>query len=91
MQQTNKIQSIRELFKNICDTPTSNEINDIRLKIYENVTRYNYYSKKTKLNKKQQEKFNEVISNLNELHEYLLNKTKTTAIKDVFLWVKYFV
>ena len=91
MEQTNKIQSIRELFKNICDTLTSNEINDIRLKIYENVTRYNYYSKKTKLNKKQQEKFNEVISNLNELHEYLLNKTKTTAIKDVFLWVKYFV
>ena len=90
MEQTNKIQSIRELYKNICDTLSSNEINDIRLKIYENVTRYNYYSKKANLNKKQQEKFNEVINNLNELHEYLLNKTKTTTIKDVFLWVKYF-
>ena len=90
MEQTNKIQSIRELFKNIRDTLSSNEINDIRLKIYENVTRYNYYSKKANLNKKQQEKFNEVINNLNELHEYLLNKTKTTTIKDVFLWVKYF-
>ena len=90
MEQTNKIQSIRELYKNICDTLSSNEINDIRLKIYENVTRYNCYSKKANLNKKQQEKFNEVINNLNELHEYLLNKTKTTTIKDVFLWVKYF-
>ena len=46
MEQTNKIQSIRELFKNIRDTLSSNEINDIRLKICENVTHYNYYSKK---------------------------------------------
>ena len=46
MEQTNKIRSIRELFKNIRDTLSSNEINDIRLKIYENVTHYNYYSKK---------------------------------------------
>ena len=50
------------------------EINDIRLKIYKNTKLYDYYANKKELNKKQQKRFNEIINNLNELHEYLLNK-----------------
>ena len=73
---TNKIQSIRELFKNIRDTPSYEEISDIRLKIYRNEKIYEYYSSKTELNKNQQEKLNDAIDNLNNLHEYLSNKNK---------------
>ena len=73
---TNKIQSIRELFKNIRDTLSSEEISDIRLKIYRNEKIYEYYSSKTELNKNQQEKLNDAIDNLNNLHEYLSNKNK---------------
>ena len=73
---TNKIQSIRELFKNIRDTLSYEEISDIRLKIYRNEKIYEYYSSKTELNKNQQEKLNDAIDNLNNLHEYLSNKNK---------------
>ena len=77
MEQANmieKIQAIKALFKNICHTLSRDEINDIRTKIYKNTKLYEYYANKTKLNKKQTNRFNEVINNLNELHEYLLNK-----------------
>ena len=72
----NKIQSISELFKNIRDTLSYEEISDIRLKIYRNEKIYEYYSSKTELNKNQQEKLNDAIDNLNNLHEYLSNKNK---------------
>ena len=71
---TQKIQAIKALFKNIRDTLSRDEINDIRIKIYKNTKVYKYYANKTKLNKKQTNRFNEIINNLNELHEYLLNK-----------------
>ena len=72
--RTQKIQAIKALFKNIRDTLSRDEINDIRTKIYKNTKLYEYYANKTELNKKQTNKFNEIINNLNELHEYLLNK-----------------
>ena len=71
---TQKIQAIKALFKNIRDTLSRDEINDIRTKIYKNIKLYEYYANKTKLNKKQTNRFNEIINNLNEIHEYLLNK-----------------
>ena len=71
---TQKIQAIKALFKNIRDTLSRDEINDIRTKIYKNTKLYEYYANKTKLNKKQTNRFNEIINNLNEIHEYLLNK-----------------
>ena len=74
MEQANKIQSIKDLFKNTCDTLSRDEINDIRLKIYKNTKLYDYYANKKELNKKQQKWFNEIINNLIELHEYLSNK-----------------
>ena len=72
----NKMQSIKKLFKDIRDALSRYEINDIRLKIYQNVEYYNYYTSKKRLNKKQKAYLDDAISNLNELHEYLLNKTK---------------
>ena len=50
------------------------EINDTRTKIYKNTKLYECYANKTKLNNKQTNTFNEIINNLNELHEYLFNK-----------------
>ena len=71
---TQKIQAIKALFKNIRDTHSRDEINDIRTKIYRNTKLYDHYANKTKLNNKQTNRFNEIINNLNEILEYLLNK-----------------
>ena len=73
----NKIQAIKDLFKNIRETLSREEINEIRIKIYRNTKLYEYYANKTKLNKKQVNSFNKAINNLNNLHEYLLNKEPT--------------
>ena len=71
---TQEIQAIKALFKNIRDTLSRDEINDIRTKICKHIKLCEYFANKTKLNKKQTNRFNEVINNLNELHEYLLKK-----------------
>ena len=71
---TQKIQAIKALFKNICDTLSRNEIDDNKTKIYKNIKLYGYCANKTILNKKQTNRFHEIINNLNEIHEYLLNK-----------------
>ena len=75
---TQKIQTIKALFKNIRDTLSRDEINDTSTKIYKNTKLYGYYANKTKLNKKQTNRFNEIINNLNEMHEDLLNKEVST-------------
>ena len=48
-----KIQAIKALFKNIRDTLSREEINDVRTNIYRNTKLYQYYVNKTNLNKKQ--------------------------------------
>ena len=62
---TQKIQAIKALFKNIRDTLSLDEINDIRANIYKNTKLYEYYVNKTKLSNKQTNRFNEIINNLN--------------------------
>ena len=69
---TEKIQAIKALFKNIRDTLSREENNDIRTKIYRNTKLYEYFANKTNLNKKQANPFNKAINDLNNLHEYLL-------------------
>ena len=71
---TEKIQAIKALFKNIRDTLSREENNDIRTKIYRNTKLYEYYANRTNLNTKQANSFNKAINNLNNIHEYLLNK-----------------
>ena len=46
MEQANKTQSIKDLLKNICDTFSRDEINDIRSKIYIYKGLYDYYTNK---------------------------------------------
>ena len=78
MDQTNitqKIQAIKALFKNIRDTLSRDEINDIRTKIYKNTKLYEYYANKTELNKKQTNRFNEIINiYMNYMNIYQLKK-----------------
>ena len=59
---TQKIQAIKALFKNIRDTLSREENNDIRTKIYRNTKLYEYYANKAKSNKKQTDRFNETIN-----------------------------
>ena len=49
---TQKIQTIKALFKNICYTLWRDESNDNKTKINKNTKLYGYYANKTKLNKK---------------------------------------
>ena len=41
---TEKIRAIKALFKNIRDTLSRNEINEIRYNIYKNTKLYDYFS-----------------------------------------------
>ena len=71
---TQKIQAVTALFKNIRDTHSREEINDIRTKIYKNTKLYEHYANKTKINNKETKSLNKAINNFKKLHEYLLNK-----------------
>ena len=69
MEQTNmnqKIISIRELFNNIRDTLSRDELDQIRFNIYKNEAIYNYYIKKDKLTSKQTKKLNDAVTCLNK-------------------------
>ena len=74
MEQTNmteKISSIKELFKNIRDTLSRNEINKIRKNIYKKENIYNFLSDKDKLTKSEDKVLSNIISYFNELHNDL--------------------
>ena len=68
------IQAIKALFKNVRDTLSREEINDIRTKIYKNTKLYEHYANKTNLNNKETKSLNKAINNLNKLHKNLLIK-----------------
>ena len=72
----NRIDSIKNLIENICDTHSRDEVNDIRLNIHKNVKLYDHYTSKKRLNKKQKAVLNEDIDNLNNFYKYLFNKNK---------------
>ena len=69
-----KIRAIKALFKNIRDTLSRKEINDIRTKTCKNTKLCEHYANKTKLNNKETKSLNKAINNLNKLHKYLLTK-----------------
>ena len=78
MEQANIREKIQALFEDIRDTLSRDEINDIRYKIFRNNKLYEYYANRTNLNNKQTNSFNKTVNNLNNLHEYLLNKEAST-------------
>ena len=53
VNMSNKVQAIKDLFKNVRETLSRKEINEIRTKIYRNKKLYEYYANETKLDEKQ--------------------------------------
>ena len=53
VNMSNKVQAIKDSFKNVRETLSRKEINEIRTKIYRNKKLYEYYANKTKLDDKQ--------------------------------------
>ena len=79
MKPTNmnmQIQSIKELFNNIRNTLSRDEINKIRRNIYKKEYVYNILSKKDKLKSKESKILNNIIAYLNKLHDDLLKQNK---------------
>lgn len=74
MDMKTKISDIKELFSNIHDTLSIKNKDSIRYNInkYRNI--YKRYINKAKLSKAQQDKLNNTITILNEIHAYLLDK-----------------
>ena len=71
-----QIQSIKELFNNISDTLSRDEINKIRRNIYKKEYVYNILRKKDKLKSKESKILNNIIAYLNKLHDDLLKQNK---------------
>ena len=79
MKPTNmnmQIQSMKELFNNIRDTLSRDEINKIRRNICKKEYVYNILSKKDKLKSKESKILNNIIGHLNKLHDDLLKQNK---------------
>ena len=53
VNMSNKVQAIKDSFKNVRETLSRQEINEIRTKIYRNKKLYEYYANETKLDEKQ--------------------------------------
>ena len=53
VNMSNKVQAIKDSFKNVRETLSRKEINEIRTKIYRNKKLYECYANETKLDEKQ--------------------------------------
>ena len=71
-----KIQAIKEIFKDIHDTLSSSEINKIRTNIYKKERIYDFLTNKDKLKSNEQRVLNCIDSYLNELYDDLSKKSK---------------
>ena len=70
-----KIQAIKELFKNIRDTLSCNEINKLRTNIYKKETIFDFLTDKDKLKSNEQKVLDNIIDYFNKLYDDLLKKT----------------
>ena len=71
-----KIQSVKELFNNIRDTLSGNQIDQIRTKIYKKEAVYDFLTKKDKLTRKESKVLDNINTYFNELHDDLLEQNK---------------
>ena len=71
-----KIQSIKELFINIRDTLSRNQIDQIRTKFYKKEAVYDFLTKKDKLTRKESKVLDNINTYFNELHDYLSKQNK---------------
>ena len=79
MEQTNmnmKIQSIKELFNNIPDTLSRDEIKKIRRNIYKKEYVYNISSKKDKPKSNESKILDNITGYFNKFHDDLLEQNK---------------
>ena len=79
MEQTNmnmKIQSIKELFNNIPDTLSRDEIKKIRRNIYKKEYVYNILSKKDKPKSNESKILDNITGYFNKFHDDLLEQNK---------------
>ena len=71
-----KISSIKKLFNNIRDTPSRDEIDQIRTRIYRKEAIYDILSKKDKLDKRERKILDRIITYFDKLHDELLKQSK---------------
>ena len=71
-----KIPSIKDLFNNIRDTLSRDQIDQIRTNIYKKEAIYNFLTKKDKLTRKESKVVDNINTYFNELHDDLLEKNK---------------
>ena len=71
-----KIPSIKDLFHNIRDTLSRDQIDQIRTNIYKKEAIYNFLTKKDKLTRKESKVLDNINAYFNELHEDLLEQNK---------------
>ena len=71
-----KIPSIKDLFHNIRDTLSRDQIDQIRTNIYKKEAIYNFLTKKDKLTRKESKVLDNINTYFNELHEDLLEQNK---------------
>ena len=70
-----KIQAIKEIFKNIRDTLSRNETNKLRTNIYKKETIFDFLTDKDKLKSNEQKVLDNIIDYFNKLYDDLLKKT----------------
>ena len=69
-----KIQAIKEIFKNIRDTLSRNETNKLRTNIYKKQTIFDFLTNKDKLKSNEQKFLDNIIDYFNKLYDDLLKK-----------------
>ena len=79
MEQSNmnqKISSIKDLFNNIRDNLSHDQIDQIRTNICKQEAIYNFLTKKDKLTRKESKVLDNINTYFNELHDDLLEQNK---------------
>ena len=71
-----KIQAIKEIFKNIHDTLSCHEINKLKTNIYKKETIFYFLTNRDKLKSNEQKVLDNIIDFFNKLYDDLLKKTK---------------
>ena len=71
-----KISSIKDLFNNIRDTLSHEQIHQIRTNIYTKDAIYNFLTKKDKLTHKESKVLDNINAYFNKLHDDLLEQNK---------------
>ena len=71
-----KIQAIKEIFKNIRDTPAREKINEIQANIYKKETIFDFLFNKDKLKSNERKVLIRINDYFNKLYDDLLKKSK---------------